>query len=174
VCEVLTGGLIALLSFGLAVLWDSYKHRRDQRGRQQAGLVGFNEEMLGNHRAAENTLNLLGHERHSRQKQEIKALINPLSQLEHGAWPIARVDLPSELLADYDLMQRLRQVNRNTIEINSLIESRENFRIQHLGGDDPLFEQGFDGYTGVLMVMLRDLKSRIEEATRELRPYLRE
>jgi hypothetical protein len=130
VCDVLTGAAIALISFGLAALWDNYKHRRAERRREQAALVGFNEEMLANYPAAENTLNLLGHERQAR-------LRGPQHARNQGPY-----------------------------------RSRENFRIQHLGGNDALFERGLEGYTAVLMEVLRDLKVRIDEATHELEPYL--
>lgn len=69
-------------------------------------------------------------------------------------------------------MQQLRQINRNTVEINGLVGSRENFRIQHLGAEQELFDQGIEGYTGILMEMLRDLKCRIEGALEELAPHL--
>ena len=111
VTAVLSGGLVALVSFGLAVLWDFIKHRRDQRERQIAALRGFREEMLGNYRAAENTLNLLGSELDSRQKREMKMLVNPLSHLEHGAWPITRVALPG---GDQALLDPRRHRDRAT------------------------------------------------------------
>jgi hypothetical protein len=170
--DAVTAAGIALATFVVASARDEYKNRRDRRGRQRAVLLGYKEEMLANYSAAENTLNLLGYERWSRQQKEMKALINPASRLENGAWPIARVELPSRLLRDQDLMQRLRQINRHTLEINSLIESRENFRIQHLGSEDALFDQGVEGYTAIIIEMLRDLKRRTEEASEDLSPYL--
>ena len=170
--DLVTGAALTLAGFGLATLRDAYKHRRDRRARQRAVLLGYKEEMLANHRAAENTLNRLAYERRSRQQGEIKALMNPSSRLEHGAWPIARVELPSRLLEDQALMQSLRQIHRNTLEINSLVESLENFRIQHVGGDDALFAQGLDGYAAILIEILRDLKLRVEQATDDLSPYL--
>ncbi len=56
-------------------------------------------------------------------------------------------------------------------DINSLITSRENFRLQHLD-NDALLEEGLRGYKGVVSHLLQDLQQRIDEADRELRPFI--
>lgn len=84
---------------------------------------------------------------------------------------MARVDLPTALLEDEDLVRRLQIIDRNTNDINSLIASRETFRLQHLSQDDLLVE-GLIKYAGVLTHLLRDLQQRIDEAEREIAPYI--
>lgn len=167
---LLAGGTVALLAFGLAVLWDLIKFRRDRGARRKAALAGYREEMAANRDAAGNNLTLIAVEDQDLAEGTAKALVNPLSSLETGAWTIARLDLPKELLEDYDLLRRLQIVHRNTSDINSLIESRENFRVEHLGEDELLVE-GLRKYGSVLSHLLRDLQTRIDEAMHELEPY---
>jgi hypothetical protein len=56
--------------------------------------------------AAANNLNLIAFEERDRSDGTAKALLNPLSSLETGAWLLARLDLPDELARDGDLVRR--------------------------------------------------------------------
>lgn len=169
---LVAGGVVALLAFALAVLWDLLKFRRDRGARQKSALAGYKEEMTANREAAGNSLTLIAVEDRDLAGRSAKALLNPLSSLETGAWTVARLDLPNELLEDHDLVRRLQIIHRNTTDINSLIQSRENFRIEHLG-DDELLVEGLRKYGSVLSHLLRDLQARINEAMRELERYTR-
>lgn len=169
--SILAGGAVAALSFSFAVLWDLAKFRRDRDARRRAALTAFVEEMRANSEAAGNNLNLIGFEEHDRSDGNTKALVNPLSSLETGAWLLARLDLPDGLVRDVDLVRRLQVISRNTSDINSLIQSREVFRIQHLDRD-ALLVTGLQGYGHILMHMMRDLRERHSEALGELAAHL--
>jgi len=166
------GIAVALFSFGLARLWDHRQRGVDTRERRRLALCAFVAEMEANSIVAGNVLNLLGMEQRARGSNEAKTLVNPLSSLETGAWPVARLDLDVTLLADRDLVRRLQIINRNTLDINSLVQSREQFRLFYLR-DDQLLAGGLDGYGNVLIHLLRDLRGRHEEAIANLRPYTR-
>jgi len=127
--------------------------------------------MSANREACGNNLTLIAVERRDLETGSAKALLNPLSRLESGAWLVARVELPTQILEDADLLRRLQIISRNTDDINSLIQSRESFRLEHLR-DDALVVDGLKKYGDVLTHMLRDLQERIDEAARELRPYV--
>lgn len=169
--SILAGGLVALASFALAIAWDLVKYRRERAGRRQAGLAGLREEMSANRGAAGNNLTLLAVEERDIRAGKTKGLVNTLSSLETGAWAIARLDLPTALLDDHDLVRRLQIIHRNTADINSLIQSREGFRI-HFMRDDNLLVDGLLKYGGILSHLLKDLQQRIDEAERELAPHL--
>lgn len=168
---LLTGAAIALLAFGMATAREVFVRRRDSSRRQKLGLRTFEREMTANREASGNNLTLIAVEKQDLESGSAKALLNPLSRLESGAWPVARVDLPTALLEDEDLVTRLQIINRNTDDINSLIASRETFRLQHLGKDELLVE-GLIKYGDVLTHLLRDLQQRIDEAEREIAPYV--
>ena len=170
--DLVAGGAVALMAFGLAVIWDFAKFRRERHARRLAALTGFVEEMSANYDAAENNLTLLAVERRDIAAGKIKGLLNSLSPLEVGAWSIARLDLPRELLADHDLVRRFQIISRNSTDINGLIQSRENFRIQHLSDEAGVLTEGLVKYADILIHLLRDLKQRIAEAEREIVPYL--
>lgn len=56
---IVAGGLVALVAFALAVLWDLIKSRRDRDARRRASLAGYCEEMAANREAAGNNLTLI-------------------------------------------------------------------------------------------------------------------
>jgi len=168
---LLTGGAVAILAFGMATAREVFVRRRDSSRRQKLGLGAFEREMTANREASGNNLTLIAVEKRDLESGAAKALLNPLSRLESGAWPLARVDLPTALLEDEDLVSRLQIIDRNTNDINSLIASRETFRLQHLGQDDLLVD-GLIKYASVLTHLLRDLQQRIDEAEREIAPYI--
>lgn len=168
--SILGAAGLVVLGWVLATISQVVMARRAREARQRAALIGFREEMASNYRSAENNLNLLGFEERGIHGGG-EPLTNPLNLLESGAWQQARLDLPDALLEDFDLMDRLRIVHTNTSHINDLISSREGFRIEHLESR-PLLLSGLDSYKGILMHLLRDLKERIEEAIRELEPYI--
>lgn len=168
---LLTGGAVAILAFGMATAREVFVRRRDSGRRQMLGLAAFEREMIANRDASGNNLTLIAVEKRDLETGSAKGLLNPLSGLESGAWPVARVELPTALLEDEDLVRRLQIIDRNTDDINALIASREAFRLQHLREDDLLVE-GLLKYAGILTHMLRDLRQRIDEAEREIAQYI--
>lgn len=172
IVAVVAGITASLVAFALATWRDAVKTKRETRARRKRALVGFVREMEANSQAAHNDLTLLASEQRDRDNGQIKAYVNSLSSFEAGAWALARQDLDPRLQADYDLVRRLQIIDRTTADLNSLIQSRENFRLQHLS-NDVLLAEGLDGYANVLLVLMQDLRKRHREAIEHLVPYTR-
>lgn len=101
-----------------------------------------------------------------------KGLVNPLDRLEEGAWPLARLDLPIALLRDTDLLSRI-EVHVGTVHrVNSGLEARERFQIQHLASDASLLVDGLARNAGIVIYPQEDLIVRIAEIQRELAPFV--
>lgn len=101
-----------------------------------------------------------------------QGFLNPITQIENGAWALVRVDLPTDLLEDSDLLRRLEIIDSKEREINQMIQTRENFRIQHLTADSQFLVTTLLGFRRIIDYPLSDLSTRIEEALPLLEPYL--
>jgi hypothetical protein len=163
-------GIVA--GFGLAVAWDIFKARRDRGRRQHSALRNLCREMAGNRRVCSSNLTMLGVEERDRAKRESKGHLNPLERLETGAWSLAYLDLPSALVSDEDLVNRLEVLVSIARRIDNTIESREHFRIQHVVGADTFYLNVMAGYANILRHPQEDLIVRIDEAQRELLPQI--
>jgi hypothetical protein len=98
------------------------------------------------------------------------AFLNPITHLENGAWPLARVDLPNEVLFDARLLRLLEIIDSKGREINQMIQSRENFRIQHVPGDPGFLTASLLGFRRIIDYPLEDLSERIEEVLPQIMP----
>lgn len=163
-------GIVA--GFGLAVAWDIFKARRDRGRRQRSALKNLCREMAGNRKVCSSNLTMLGVEERDIAKHESKGHLNPLERLETGAWSLAYLDLPSALVSDDDLVNRLEVLVSITRRIDSTIESREHFRIQHVAGANTFYLTVMAGYANILRYPQEDLIARIDEAQQELWPQI--
>lgn len=171
VSALLSGGAIALFSVGLTARWERRRRQREHRERQRLALKAFREEMVANRSACASNLTMLNVEERDFD-QGAGPMVNSLSPLESGAWPMARVDLPTELLADDALVRELRVIAGKTLEVNAQIQTRESFRIQHLDADGQFLIDGLRRFKKILAYPLEDLIKRIDQATEEIEPFL--
>ena len=172
VISALVAAGAALLGFLLATIRDWVRNRRDRRRRQQAALLNFFREIEGNRQSCSSNLMLLKTEKNALKAKESKGYVNALDRLEEGAWSLARLDLPTWLVVDGDLLGRIETQLSITRRVNASLESRERFHIQHLAGDDRLLVEGLTKYADVLVYPQEDLIGRIDEILRELAPHL--
>jgi hypothetical protein len=170
--NALVAAAAALFGFALATARDLLRERRDRHRRQQAAMRNFCREMAGNQKICGSNLMLLKTEKGPIEEGKSKGLVTPLERLENGAWPLARLDLPSALLADADLLGRLEVLLAITNRVNSALDMRERFHIQHLTSDVALLLDGLARYANILIYPQEDLIFRIEEAQRELAALL--
>jgi hypothetical protein len=91
---VLTGGLIAIFAFVLAMGWDIWKTWRDRRRRDRAVLQASLAEVEAIRATVQNNQNLVEHEPETLPQH----LINPLDPFESGFWELVRLDPPAMLL----------------------------------------------------------------------------
>jgi hypothetical protein len=173
VSSILAGGVVAIFSFGLAMLHDKRKSKADREQRQRASLNSFVKEMEANLRHCGTLRNSLAME--AKQLEEGNAaFLNPMTQIENGAWSFARVDLPDGVLSNSDLLRLLEIIDSKEREINQMIQSRESFRIQHVAGDFEFLVANLLGFRGIIDYPLRDLSNRIEEVLPQIIPYVEE
>jgi hypothetical protein len=97
---------------------------------------------------------------------------NPLARLEGGAWQLLRIDLPGALVDDGEFLRRLEIIVAKVVEINSTMDNRERFQIQHLAGNADFVADGLTRYHNILVYPLEDLMHRIDEAQEDLAPLL--
>lgn len=160
------------MGFLLATVRDWIRNRRDRRRRQQGALLNFIREIDGNRQSCSSNLMLLKTEKNALKAMESKGYVNALDRLEEGAWSLARLDLPTWLVVDSDLLGRIETLLSVTRRVNASLESRERFHIQHLAGDDGFLVEGLTKYANVLVYPQEDLIRRIDEIRRELAPHL--
>jgi hypothetical protein len=170
--SILAGGGIALISFGFAVSWDLIKGRRTRKARERALLANFSREMASNRRAVTSNLMRLKTEQKQVANKETLGDTNPLARLEGGAWQLLRIDLPGALVDDGEFLRRLEIIVAKVVEINSTMDNRERFQIQHLAGNPDFVADGLTRYHNILVYPLEDLMHRIDEAQEDLAPLL--
>jgi hypothetical protein len=171
--SILAGGVVALFSFFLAMLHDKRKSKTDREQRQRAALNSFVKEMEANLRHCGALRNSLAMEAKQLEEGDA-AFLNPITHVENGAWPLARVDLPNEVLFNSSLLRLLEIIDSKEREINQMIQSRENFRIQHVAGDPGFLAANLLGFRGIIDYPLKDLSNRIEEVLPQITPYVEE
>lgn len=113
----------ALFGFCLATIRDWFRERRDRQRRQLGALKNLQREVNNNRRACSSNLTMLAVEKEELEARASKGHMTPLDRLEEGAWSLAFLDLPSDLLTDEDLMSRL-DVSRGLDEKRSFRECR--------------------------------------------------
>lgn len=170
--SILAGGATALIAFGFAVAWDLIKAHRAREARERALLANFSRELGANRQAITSDLVRLKTEQKQLADQETLGYVNPLSRLEAGAWQLLRIELPSALVDDGELLRRLEIVVAKVTEVNSTMDNRERFQIQHLAGDPDFLAPRLASYDNILVYPLEDLMRRIDEAQEDLAPLL--
>ncbi|HEU5106684.1 MAG TPA: hypothetical protein VFU11_12705 [Solirubrobacterales bacterium] len=171
--SILAGGVVALFSFGLAMLHDKRKSKAGREQRQRAALNSFVKEMEANLRHCGTLRNSLAMEAKQIEEDD-SAFLNPITQIENGAWSLARVDLPDGVLSNVDLLRLLEIIDSKEREINQMIESRESFRIQHVAGSPEFLVANLLGFRRIIDYPLQDLSNRIEEVLLQITPYVEE
>jgi hypothetical protein len=125
----------AFFGFCLATARDLLRERRERQHRQRAALRNLCREMSNNRGTCSSNLTMLAVEKGSLEARESMGNVNPLDRLEEGAWSLAYLDFPSRLIEDEDLLRRLEVLVGLTHRVNTTIQSRETFQIQHLSNN---------------------------------------
>jgi hypothetical protein len=162
-----------LFGFVLATARDLLGEHLERKRRRRAALRGFQREMASNRAACSSNLMMLNVEKDQLENRQSLGHVNPLDRLETGAWRITYPDLPSRLISNEDLLSRLQVLVRVVHQINSGIESRERFQIQHVARQDNFYIDGMLRYAHILRYPQEDLISRIDEAHCELSALLK-
>jgi hypothetical protein len=124
----LSGVVATLIGFGLTILWDIFKMRRETREREGRVLRALSEELSENRLIVAEDLKMVRHE--IAVLAEEKTLVQPLALLKTGFWDVAKVNLPKALLQG-DRLLRLRAIAAQAESCNEQIRSRENHRVHN-------------------------------------------
>ncbi|HJZ36876.1 MAG TPA: hypothetical protein VJ204_11465 [Solirubrobacterales bacterium] len=170
--SILAGGATALIAFCFAVAWDLIKAHRAREARERALLANLSRELGANRDAITSDLVRLKTEQKQLADEETLGYVNPLSRLEAGAWQLLRIELPSALVDDGELLRRLEIIVAKVAEVNNTMDNRERFQIQHLAGDASFLAPRLASYDNILVYPLEDLMRRIDEAREDLAPLL--
>jgi len=124
----LSGVIATIIGFLLTMFWDIFKYNRDAGNRDRAVLTAVKEEMISN-------LDILSSNQKMLQQEltvlpEKRSMVGPLCLLQEGIWDLVKINLPSRLTKDNTLLL-IRKLSLLTNEINEIIRSRENYRINN-------------------------------------------
>lgn len=154
----LIGSLTTILGFILAILWDLYKHRRDNKRKDFAVILAINEELLANIFNCESNKNAIIQELEALIGQ--KVLVSPISLLEDSAWDLIKINLPEPIVKDNSLLKKLRSLVQLIKHTNETIRSREIYRINNSAMTN--FESRLRIYDNLILKRTEDLLDRLE------------
>jgi hypothetical protein len=76
----------------------------------------------------------------------------------------------NEVLFKSSLLRLLEIIDSKGREINQMIQSRENYRIQHVSGDPGFLTANLLGFRRIIDYPFEDLSERIEEVLPQIMP----
>jgi hypothetical protein len=158
--SIISGGVVAIIAFLLAVAWDTLKYRRDVGRHDHAVLAAIRMELAANPPVVEENQRQVAEELERLPQGEW--LLNPLEPLEAGFWNLAKLNPPRSVSATADSLGTLQRVARLTFKVNEVIRSREAFRV---GNQElPTFKTRLGGYDQLLHKLQAELVEAISGA----------
>lgn len=126
---VAVGAISALIGFIFAVIWDMYKNWRDTQKKDLAIISTVREELLAN----VVTLSSIMHDmkRELELLKEHKSLVPSLTPVHTASWNLIIASFPQQLSANIQIFNDLRQAILTSHDLNEVIKSRENYRINN-------------------------------------------
>lgn len=160
---LMSGVLATLIGFGLTMIWDLWKTRRDEEHKDRAMLralkaqVDLNADILiGQGNVIRKELEVMQTGRH---------LLEPLVQLHSDLWDLAKNNLPKQLTNE-DTVTALFRTSLASQQVNEWIRSREEHRLHNRAMSDFT-----ETYQKIDHAILRALESAQKELAL-LRPFL--
>ena len=153
----LSGVGATVLGFGLTILWDLWKMRRERLDRDQAVSNAVSEELASNKHAMQNNRTILD--------QDLKAIpqrmsvIQPLSILKTGFWDVAKINPPARFL-ESGRMAKVRDLAVAAEQVNEVIRSREDYRIHN--GAMSSFHDTLKIYDEIILEKISALAKAVE------------
>lgn len=162
--SIISGGIVAIVAFFLAVAWDTLKYRRDAGRHDRAVLAAIRMELAANLPVVEKNQKDISEELERLAKGEW--LLNPLEPLEAGFWNLAKLNLPKSINASSASLEDLQRVARLTFKVNEVIHSRESFRVGNQ--ESRTFNPKLGGYDQLLHRLQAELVDAITAANRTI------
>jgi hypothetical protein len=164
--SIISGGIVAIIAFLLAVAWDTLKYRRDAGRHDRAVLAAILMELAANLPVVEKNQKDITEELDRLAKDQW--LLNPLEPLESGFWNLAKLNPPKSISASASSLGNLQRVARLTFKVNQVIESREAFRVGNQ--ESPTFKTKLGGYDKLLQRLQAELIEAITDANGMISP----
>ncbi len=161
---LLTGVLATTIGFGLTMLWDLWKFRREDNRKTAAVLLAVEHELIENLEIAKANKQLL--EAEIPVLDEGKHLIAATLPFKQGIWELLKINLPDKLLEKESLLAMLRDIYMATSHINEGMSSRQVYR--DTSANNTAFGQNMKGRNSMLIAQMEELSSNIDSAINEL------
>ena len=154
----IVGAITTLLGFGLSVLWEESKHRRDRKERHERAISLINEDLTDNLKIIKANLELLRKELTILKKKRV--LVLPLTNLNSSFWDLLKSDIDRSRISDGDL-KSLGDVYYNILVVNTDIDSRQAFRIYNESMNK--FENRMKQYDEIIIESLKRIEKFVED-----------
>jgi hypothetical protein len=156
--ELVTGGLLVIIGFVLAIAWDGWKDHRETTEQNKALNRVVASDLSVNKTHVEFVLKFLNAELEA--LKEGKSVVQPLPLLQDSFWEIVKLHPPSDLI-ESGRFEKLNKLMSVTSVVNDQIRSRENYRLQN--GAMSNFAERMNMYDRLLIEQIQILKTQIDE-----------
>ncbi len=126
---LIAGVISTLIGFGLTMVWDIVRFRREAKQRDESVLSAVKGESLTNLDILRGNQALLKQELAILDKNQ--RIVGPLLALRTGSWDVLRINLPKKLVREPQSLIKISEISTLTDRVNEFIRSRENFRIHN-------------------------------------------
>lgn len=162
---LITGVLATTLGFGLTMLWDLWKFRREDGRRNAAVLRAVKHELNENLEIATSNKKLL--EAEIPVLEEGKHLIVATVPFKQAIWELLKVNLPEKLLEKESLLSTLSNLAMAASHLNEGMSSRQTYR--DTSANNTAFSQNMKGRNSMLISQIKELSNGIDGALKELK-----
>jgi hypothetical protein len=156
--DLLTGGILVLVGFALAVGWEVWKDDREVGRRDKALNAVVTSDLKINKTQVEFSLKLLSEELAA--LAEDRSVVQPLPVLQDRFWDVVKLNPPTDLIMNGKL-EKLNKLMSVTSIVNEQVRSRENYRLHN--GAMTNFRERMRKYDELLIRQLIILKVQIDE-----------
>jgi hypothetical protein len=161
---LITGVLATAIGFGLTMLWDLWKLRREDRQKTTAVFRAIAHELKENLEIVKVNRQFL--EAELPVLKEGKHLIGSTLPFKHGMWGILKVNLPTKLLLNESLLAKLRDLSLTASHLNEGMFSRQTYR--DTSSNNTAFGQNMTGRNVTLIAEMDKLSKAIDGALTDL------
>jgi hypothetical protein len=156
--DLITGGILVIVGFALAIGWEAWKDARETAQRDKALNDVIASDLAINKTHLEFSLKLLNQELEVLPKG--LSVVQPLPVLQDSFWDIVKLNPPTDLLTSGKL-EKLNKLMAVTSVINDQVKSRETYRLQN--GAMSNFSDRMRMYDQLLVEQLGILQRQIDE-----------
>ncbi len=155
---ILIGAGTTIVGFLLTISWDIYKYNRDQNEKDKAVLRTLSLEISENKKTINQ--NEIAIEAELKVLDQNKSIISPLGLLNNNSWEFVKLNLPKKLINDSTALEFVSEISKLIREVNGIISSRENYRINNEAMSNYSTRIGL--YDNLINSKQKELKTKLE------------